>query len=304
MRKTILFLTVLVLGCGLIFEPAGAQDRKHRGTTISTSGEGPVTECGQVRMRVGDGGETARSQLMQTLSRSEVSTLQVKSTRNGGVQVQGWNRDEYSVTACLAAGGDNAGEAQALLSRVTLSVREGKVVVDGPNPQDWIAYVLIQAPNGANLDLESNNGPIEVVNFSGIVQARNHNGPITFQDVSGQVRADVQNGPITVNGSSGDFHLNAQNGPLTIELAGNQWSGGELEGKTQNGPLTLTVPETYLSTVLVNASRHSPVECKAIQCKQAARTWDRPTEIQFGDSTPVIRLSTINGPVTIGSPKR
>ena len=113
------------------------------------------------------------------------------------------------------------------------------------------------------------------------------------------MRADVQNGPITVSGSSGDFRLTAQNGPLTVELNGTQWSGGELEESTQNGPLTLKLPETYLSSVRVDASKHSPVECRAIQCQQSVRTWDRPTVIQFGDTAPVIRLSTINGPVTI-----
>jgi hypothetical protein len=217
--------------------------------------------------------------------------------------VQGWDRDEYSITACLAAGGDNAGDAQALLAQLRLSINGGKVDVEGPNPHDWMAFLIIQAPNGAALDLEANNGPIGVVDFSGTIKARNNNGPITFYDVGGQVRAEVQNGPITVKGSGGDFRLSAQNGPLTIDLAGNQWSGGELEGSTQNGPVNLTLPEGYLSSVLVNASKHSPVECRAIQCKQAARTWDRPTVIQFGDSTPIIRLSTINGPVTIGSPR-
>ena len=98
--------------------------------------------------------------------------------------------------------------------------------------------------------------------------------------------------------------MNAQNGPLTIVLDGTQWTGGELEGSTQNGPLTLKVPESYLSSVRINASKHSPVECRAIQCKQAARTWDRPSVIEFGGSEPIIRLATVNGPVTIVSPDR
>ena len=303
MRKMMLCLMVVVLGSFLIFEPAGAQDRKRgNSTTISTGPEKTITDCEQVKMRMGDG-ETARAQLMQTVPRSAVSTLQVRSTRNGGIHVQGWNRDEYTITACLAAGGDNASEAQSLLQQVKLSIQDGKVIVEGPNPHDWMAFLLIQAPNGAVLDLEANNGPIGVVDFSGNIQAKNHNGPISFHDVTGQVRAEVQNGPITVNGSGGDFRLSAQNGPLTIELAGNQWSGGELEGSTQNGPLTLTVPESYMSSVRVDASKHSPVECRAIQCKQAARTWDRPSVIEFGGSAPVIRLSTVNGPVTITSPR-
>jgi hypothetical protein len=301
MRKTMLFFAVLVLGCCLIFEPAGAQERRHRSTTISTGGEREITDCEQVRMRIGDG-ETLRSQFVQSVPASAISTLQVRSAKNGGVHIQGWNRNEYSITACLAAGGDNANEAKALLDQLKLSVSGGKVTVEGPNSQDWIAYLIIQAPNGAVLDLAGVNGPIGVSNFSGNVQARNQNGPISFHDVNGQVRAEVQNGPITVSGSGGDFRLTAQNGPLTIELDGSQWSDGELEGRTQNGPLTLKLPESYLSSIRVDASKHSPVECRAIQCKQATRTWDRPSVIQFGESAPVIRLSTINGPVTIVSP--
>lgn len=301
MRKMMLFLTVFVLGCCLIFEPAGAQERRRHSTTISTDGEKGITDCEQVRMRIGDG-ETLRSQLVQTVPRSAISTLQVRSSKNGGIHIQGWNRDEYSITACLAAAGDNANEAKALLDQLKLSISDGKVTVEGPSSQDWIAYLIIQAPNGAVLDLNSQNGPIGVSDFSGNIVARNINGPITFHDVSGQVRADVQNGPITVSGSGGDFRLSAQNGPLTIELDGNQWSGGELEGSTRNGPLTLKLPETYMSSVRIDASKHSPVECRAIQCQQAVRTWDHPSVIQFGEATPVIRLSTINGPVTIVSP--
>jgi hypothetical protein len=298
MRKTMLLLAILVTSSMLIFEPAGAQEKRHRGTTISTDGERNITDCGQIRMEIGDG-ETVRSQLVQTIPRAAVSTLQVRSSKNGGIHVQGWNGSDYSITACLAAAGNTANDAKAILDQIKLSVVDGRVMVEGPNPQDWLAYLIVQAPNGSTLDLESGNGPLGVTNFSGNIQARNVNGPITFRDVNGQVKADVQNGPITVTGSGGDFRLTAQNGPLTIALDGVQWQGGELEGSTQNGPLTLRLPENYMSPVRVDASKHSPIQCKAVQCKQAVRTWDRPSVIEFGGPTPVIRLSTVNGPVTI-----
>lgn len=298
MRKTMLLFAILVGGFLLIFEPAIAQEKRHRGTTISTNGEKNLTDCSQVRMEIGDG-ETLRSQLVQTVPRSSVSTLQVRSSKNGGIHVQGWGGSDYSITACLAAAADSANDSKATLDQIKLAVRDGRVTVEGPNTQDWFAYLIIQAPNGSSLDLESGNGPVGVANFSGNIQARNVNGPITFRDVNGQIKADVQNGPITVAGSGGDFRLTAQNGPLTISLDGLQWQGGELEGSTQNGPLTLKLPENYMSPVRVDASKHSPIQCKAVQCKQAVRTWDRPSVIEFGGPSPVIRLSTINGPVTI-----
>src|SRR6185503_21335288 len=162
-------------------------------------------------------------------------------------------------------------------------------------------YLMIRAPNGVTLDLNSTNGPISVGDFSGVVQSHSVNGPTSFKNVTGQVQANAQNGPIDVSGSSGDFRLSAQNGPLTVVLDGSSWSGGEIEGHTQNGPLTLRVPDGYQSSIRVDASKHSPVECRAVQCQQAARTWDHPNLIQFGGGAPVIRLSTINGTVTITS---
>lgn len=306
MMRKLMLLMVLVLGCVAVFKPASAQDKEKRfrgGMTISTNGEKGITDCGDVRMIIGDG-ETIRSQVTQSIPRGAVQKLEVVSSRNGGIHVQGWNRDEYSVTACMAAGGDDANQAKAILDQLKLAVANGKVTVEGPASQQWVAYLIIQAPNGAVLDLAGVNGPVGVSDFSGTIAARNQNGPISFDDVNGQVRANVQNGPISVRGSAsgGDFKLSAQNGPLTVDLDGVQWQG-ELEGSTQNGPLNLRLPESYISSIRVDASKHSPIQCKAVQCQQSVRTWDKPSVIQFGDQTnPVIRLSTINGPVTISSP--
>jgi hypothetical protein len=298
MKKTVFVLTIILVGSFLLFEPASAQQKRHRNTTMSIDDEKLIGDCEQVRIRIGDG-ETVRSELMQTLPMSAAASLLVRSPQQGGIHVQGWNREEYSIKACLAAAGNTKTDAKAVLDQIKLSIEGGQVILRGPNPEDWIAFLIIQAPNGAVLDLTSTNGPIGVNSFSGNIQARSTNGPVTLNDVGGQVKVEVQNGPITVKSSGGDFRLSAQNGPLTIDLDGTQWSGGELEGRTQNGPLTLKLPDSYLSSVRVDASRHSPVECLAGRCRQAVRTWDRPNVIQFGDSEPIVRLSTVNGPVTI-----
>jgi hypothetical protein len=176
------------------------------------------------------------------------------------------------------------------------------VTVEGPASKEWVAYLIIQAPRGAVLDLTSTNGPIGVSELSGSIEARNVNGPLTLTGVNGQVHAEVQNGPITVNGGGGDFKLSAQNGPLTVALSSGEWAGGQLEGHTQNGPLTLALADGFQSSVLVEASKHSPVSCFAGPCKEAMRTWDQPNVIRLGDSEPVVRLSTVNGPVTLTSP--
>jgi len=297
-KSSILLLTITVLSLCLSCVLGAAQRNKHRGFSISTGPEKTITSCDQVRMKVDDQ-EIAYSALEQTLPRGAGSPIKVQVAQRGGIHVQGWDGDLYAIKACLGAAGDNLAEAQRILGQISLSVDGGVVTTSGPNDGNWMAYLIIQAPNGATMNLESKNAPIGISAFSGTVEVHNQNGPVSLYDVGGQIRADVTNGPISVTGNRGDHRLNVQNGPITVDLTGSSWEGGELEGHSQNGPLTLMLPPDYQSPVRVDTSKHSPVQCRAAQCKESVRTWENPTRIEFGGSTPVIRLSTVNGPVTI-----
>ena len=251
-----------------------------------------------------DGWQVVRSEQERTLPKSAITLLEVQAGHYGGIQVNGWDRDQYSIKACLGAASESAAEAQSLLSQIKLSVDGGRVTVTGAGKDDtWMGYLIINAPNDSALKLEAKNSPIGVNSINANIEARNTNGPVTFRDVGGQVRADVMNGPITLASNRGEHHLNVQNGPLTVELVGSRWESGEVEGSTQNGPIELVIPPDYQSAVRVNTSKHSPVECRAAQCKEALRTWEKPSLIEFGGSNPVVRLSTVNGPTTVRGPK-
>lgn len=302
MKKHTLYLMAALVCVGLCHITGTAQKRSYQGFSITTGPGKELHDCSQVKITVHDG-EVGRSELTRTIPQNPNSPLKIQAPVNGGVYVQGWDRSEYSVKACLGAVGDSAADAKAILDQLSLSVRDGQLTVTGPNRQQWVGYLLLQAPNGATLDLSATNGPIRLNSITASVEARTTNGPISFSDVAGQVKAHALNGPINVSGNKGSFQLEAQNGPIDVDLEGGVWESGELEARTQNGPLSLSVPEGYQSSVRVEASRHSPVECRAVQCKQAVRSWDKPNIIEFGDSNPVIRMSTVNGPVTIVSAK-
>lgn len=300
LRAAMALLMVGLAGFGLAHSAEAGQVRKHEGFSISTGPEKELTDCSQVRLTVPNA-EVLRSEQAKTIAHNPAAPLRIQAPHRGGIFVRGWERGDYAIKACLGAAGDTAGEAKALMDQLSLSVRDGQVTVQGPGGEPWVGFLLVEAPNGASLDLESTNGPISLNAISAAVQARTTNGPISFSGVDGQVKARAQNGPISVSGNRGDFRLEAQNGPIDVRLEGSRWESGELEASTQNGPLTLTLPESYQSPVRVQASGHSPVDCLAVQCKGAARTWDRPNVIEFGDAAPVIRMSTVNGPVTINS---
>jgi hypothetical protein len=299
-KTTLALLMIALAGTGLARSAEAGQGRKHQGFSISTGPDRELRDCAQVRLTVPDA-EVLRAEQATVIPQNSVSSLRIRAPHHGGISVQGWDRNEFAIKACLGASGDTAAEAKAILDQLSLSVRDGQVTVQGPGGEPWIGYLIVQAPNGATLDLESTNGPIGLSGITASIQARTTNGPISFNGVAGQVNAHAQNGPIDVSGNKGTFHLEAQNGPIGVELEGSRWESGELEASTQNGPLTLTLPEGYQSPVRVESSGHSPVTCRAVQCKQAARAWDRPNVIEFGESAPVIRMSTVNGPVTVDS---
>ena len=288
---------VAVLVAGLLpLASTEAQWKKTSGRTVYLEDES-VRECHQINFYWSDR-IVARGEQERTVARTS-SPLRVRPSGNGGVHVYGTDGNEYRIKACAVAAARSAGDADAMVDRIALNVTGSDVNVSGPGKDsDWSVFIIVAAPRDSSVDLESYNGPVAVRDFSGSVVARSHNGPVSLSSVTGRVRARTENGPISVGGNSGgDFDLDLQNGPLDVNLRGQRWEG-RLEGRTQNGPISLSLPADYKSGVRVDTSEHSPVTCRAPQCRTTPRTWEHPSRIQFGDS-PVVRLSTVNGPVTV-----
>jgi hypothetical protein len=63
----------------------------------------------------------------------------------------------------------------------------------------------------------------------------------------------------------------------------------------------LDIARSYASGVLVATAGRSPVHCGADACEHARRNWnDDGKTIAFGPENAIVRLSTENGPVSIG----
>ncbi len=234
------------------------------------------------------------------MSKSEAAVLQIQPHSNGGVQVVGWDKETYSVTACKAAAG-SGDAAERILSQITMSVEHGKVSTKGPgDEEDWTVYLLVRTPKSASIDLETMNGPISLYDVDGKVTARAHNGPISLKNFSGDAEITAVNGPISLDGSSGSVRIRTENGPISVALGGKTWSGTGLSADAQNGPLTLMVPSGYQSSFVVESRNHSPVSCEASICENARKTWDdEHRRIEYGSAPAMIRLSTVNGPVSV-----
>jgi hypothetical protein len=297
MRRLLTFTILFALSGG----PYATADGSHStNVSIRTDDDSRnVTDCSQIRVTYDD--ESAlRSE--ETLSPGALRSLKVRTSRNGGVRVVGWDQPTYSVKICKAAA------LASDLSDIRASLRGDELTATGPDSGRWLAFFLVRVPRNAVLDLESNNGEISVSDVTdATLTAHAQNGPVSLRNTSGTIDASTQNGPISYSGNSGTVKLAAQNGPISIKLLGSGWDRGGLDARTNNGPLSLKLPRSFRSGVVVSSDGRAPISCHADGCERFRRTSSdddddfggRPREIELRSGTPVVRLATHNGPVSV-----
>jgi hypothetical protein len=229
-----------------------------------------------------DSDATARA-VQRTSVPMSVGRLEVRPDSNGGVQIERGTGTAYSVTACIAAGARDYADARTAVDSVRLEVDGNRVratAPDGDRVRNWNVQLVIEAPEGADIHVET------------------RNGPISLDGVSGRFDVHAQNGPISVRGGSGEMDIETQNGPISIRLEGRRWDG-HLTARAQNGPLQVSVPEDYSSGVEISSSQHAPWSCGA-PCRSGNRDWDdRSRSLRFGSDPVVVKVSTNNGPVSV-----
>ena len=128
---------------------------------------------------------------------------------------------------------------------------------------------------------------------------------LSARETNGSMRLSAENGPVGFTGSSGDVMLRSDNGPISVDLHNSFWERGTLDARTDNGPLAVRLPRGYRSGVIVDSDGHSPVKCRAADCRYRARTYEDdddarwPRHIELGSGAVVVKVATHNGPVTI-----
>lgn len=167
------------------------------------------------------------------------AVIEVDAGKNGGVEVEGWNRDEIRVRAKVVAHGRTEAAAREISSKIRVDT-DGRIHADVPEVgrKEW-AYVSfrVYVPRRSNLDLEAHNGGIKIVG------------------VEGNIDFDTQNGGVALADLAGDVEGRTTNGGLRIDLTGAAWRGEGMDVKTTNGGVKISVPEDYsaeLETRTVN----------------------------------------------------
>ena len=220
------------------------------------------------------------------------------SVTNAPISFEGGNASGYTITVCKAA------TSPAGLDAIRVSLDGNELRSSGPDEtrtRRWTVMYHVRTPRGADVDVVAENGPIAIKDVDGTVVARAENGPLSLKNVDGTVDAETKNGPISISGGSGTMKAKASNGPLSVRLDGAAWNGS-LDASTKNGPLSVRVPRNFNSGVVIEARGHGPISCRAEECERGAwRSNDdgEPRVIELGRGPANVRLSTVNGPVTV-----
>lgn len=209
--------------------------------------------------------------------------LTVDAGRNGGIRVEGSDRNDIHIRAVVTAHARSEGDAKQLASGVQVVVGGGRVSSNGPSTgsrEGWSVSYRISVPRRTNLDLSANNGGI------------------TIDAVSGTIRFDTTNGGVRLSGLSGDVRGETRNGGLTVQLDGQRWEGVGLDVETTNGGVTLAIPDGYnadLTTGTVNGGFRIEVPITV----QGELTPRRGLSTTLGSGGPPVRVRTTNGGLRI-----
>ena len=248
-------------------------------------------ECSPDRIHFNDDRTFVKREVIEA---SSLRSLKASVT-NSPISFEGGNASGYTIIVCKAA------TVESDLDRIHVTLSGNELRTDGPEGRrQWSVMYHVRAPRGADINVEAENGPVAIRDLDGTVVARAQNGPLALKNIDGNVDAATTNGPISVSGGSGTMKVRASNGPLSVHLDGAAFNG-TLDASTKNGPLSVRVPRDYASGVLIESRGHGPISCRAEGCNRGWRSDDdgEPRRIELGSGATNVRLSTVNGPVTV-----
>jgi hypothetical protein len=209
--------------------------------------------------------------------------LNVDAGQNGGISIEGWDRNEIRVRAIVQASSREDGSARTLASQVQVQTGGGRVYATGPENlrrQSWSVSYRINVPRKNDLDLRANNGGI------------------TINGVTGNMRFDTTNGGVRLSEVGGRVNGETRNGGLNVTLSGSRWDGDGLDVETSNGGVNLMIPEGYnaeLETRTVNGGLRIDFPITV----QGELTGRQGLSTTLGSGGPLVRVRTTNGGVTI-----
>ncbi|MFN2567020.1 MAG: DUF4097 domain-containing protein [Gemmatimonadaceae bacterium] len=249
--------------------PAAAQER---------SAEDWLRRC---REWGGDDDRARHCEVRDLRPQRSGTRLSVDGRVNGGIAVQGWDRNEVLIRAKIQTWAETDAEARRLAAAIRIRTDDGRVAAEETESgrrSGWSVSYDVYVPRRSDLDL------------------RTHNGGIVVEDVHGRVDVEALNGGISIRDVQGDLRGGTTNGGVTLTLSGSRWVGEGVDLETTNGGVTIIVPEGYsarLETGTVNGGMNVdfPITVQGMVGRRLSTT--------LGSGGPLIRVRTTNGGVSL-----
>ena len=203
--------------------------------------------------------------------------LTVDARPNGGIQVEGWDRNEVRLRVKIVATAESDDAARAFAGDVRV-LTSGTIEATGPENtkgRQWYASFRLDVPRNQALKLRADNGGLHLANLEGDAELATVNGGLHLDHVGGHIVGE------TVNGG------------IHVELAGEEWQGDGLELRTTNGGLHLEIPSNYnarLEASTVNGGVHSDLAIAHHGKRRGGRIAG-----DLGSGGRLLRFETTNG---------
>lgn len=234
-----------------------------------------------------NGDRVSAKDLRETIV-SATSSINVDAGKNGGIKIEGENRNDILVRACVQAWGKTSDEANQIAKSIRIETGSN-IRADVPSgTENYGVSFEIRVPRTMNLDLKA------------------HNGGISIDSVEGNIRFETQNGGVNLDELAGDVRGRTTNGGVKVELDGASWRGNGLDVETTNGGVKISMPQNYAARVetgTVNGGFKSDIPALNAANTDGENKWNRKKRISadINGGGPTIRIITTNGGVKIDS---
>jgi len=206
--------------------------------------------------------------------------INVDAGPNGGIEIKGWDEDRILIRAKITVWDEDEEDGEEVAADVRIDT-DDVIRADGPrgrHGKGWSVDYRILVPRKSNLDLESRNGGLSVVDVTGTIDLETTNGGIGLDNVNGEVTGHTTNGGISV------------------ALDGNGWEGEGLDVESRNGGIHIEVPRAY-SAMLLAGTRNGGIRSDIRGSREDRE--DGIVRATLGDGGPLLRVMTRNGGIRI-----
>jgi len=229
-----------------------------------------------------DSNKAQHCEMREATIAAPAGVLSVDGQRNGGISIKGSDRSDVLIRARVQTRADTDADAQAMATQIRVETGGSRVYASGPETRgdrNWSVSYEIFVPHQSDLSLTA------------------HNGGIAVADVRGKINFNTMNGGVSLSRLAGSVHGQTTNGGVNVDLEGGTWDGDALDVSTTNGGVSLHMPENYsahLETGTTNGGMNIgfPITVQGKITKQLS--------LDLGSGGPLVRVTTVNGGISIG----